>query len=114
MPAPPPYIPSRWNLYQGDDSEMTMVVEDGEASVDLTYYSGWKALWRSAPPYEDVTMYLLVDDSLAQLGVIKVKATATITAMMPNYGQFDLTAVHESGDTRTFVRGATMLIKKAA
>lgn len=113
MPAVPPLIEKPWRMYEGDDTEMTVVVTDDGDPVDLTVYGQWRANWKSAPPF-DIRMELIADSSLADTGIVKVRASAVMTASMHNFGWFDLEATHiVSGAVRTFVRGKTLLIKEA-
>ena len=111
MPTPP-FIPTAWPIYQGDVATFSITVEENDSLVDLSAaYRDWSA---SIKVRGDKLPYaLVVDDSHADEGVIKVTAPSAVTKTMRNYGVFDLQAKHIlSGETRTFVRGKTAFTRE--
>lgn len=111
MPTPP-FIPTPWPIYQGDVATFSVKVEEDDSLVDLSQlYSDWSA---SIKVRGEKTPYaLVVDDSDADEGIIKVTAPSAVTRTMRNYGVFDVEAKHLiSGETRTFVRGKTAFTRE--
>lgn len=104
MPLPTMLQP--WQIYAGDDTQITLTLTNNGTPANLTAWGDWQACWRPAPG-QDPTIPLQVDTSQLDEGRITVHIPASLTAVdggVIRDGVWDLQA-RKDGHTKTFVRG---------
>jgi hypothetical protein len=92
-----------WPVYtfKDDDGNPRNLVQEG--------WGSWEAQWRPKAD-SDMLINLVIDDSQANVGIIKVVAGSTKTVQMGGNGVWDLQAVNGS-TVKTWVRGKTKWIQ---
>jgi hypothetical protein len=104
-----PFIVDAVPIYAGDTAQFPSYTfsADGVATDFVAEgWSGWEATWRPFAGSEQ-TIEMTVDTLEANVGVIIVTASAAQTREMGRSGVFDLQAIRNVTEVKTFIAGTT-------